>query len=193
MSSSSELSAANAPALALYTYGVFRQPADHRVNTGFQRLNDPVFAAVDEAPGLIARSGYPDEPSGPPEWGEQVFPEGFDPHGDGWAPATLSLWQSVEAARAFSYAGIHALALKRRQHWFDPAPWPGHVAWWHGHPTEPPNWAEAVRRHAELWHQGCGPEAFTLHTPYDVQGRQMTIAPGANPVDEGHDGGSEKA
>lgn len=44
--------------LALYTFGIFRRPADHRVNDGFRALNDPVFASVDRAEGLIARSGY---------------------------------------------------------------------------------------------------------------------------------------
>ena len=31
--------------------------------------------------------------------------------GDGWTPATLSLWRDLESAMAFSYAGLHAEAV----------------------------------------------------------------------------------
>lgn len=45
-------------ALALYTFGMFAAPAEDPANDGFRELNDPLFELVDQAEGLIARSGY---------------------------------------------------------------------------------------------------------------------------------------
>lgn len=93
--------------LALYTFGMFARRADHPANDGVHALNDPVFARVDRAEGLIARSGYASDP-GPESWGPEVYPRFHEERGDGWAPATLSLWTELEAPWAFTYSGLAA-------------------------------------------------------------------------------------
>ena len=115
--------------LALYTFGIFIKPAEDPANDGFHNLNDPHFALVEHAAGFIARSGYADDP-GPECWGEQVYPQFYRERGDGWSPATLSLWQDIEAAMAFTYSGLHAEALKRGKEWFRKPQWPPYAAWW---------------------------------------------------------------
>lgn len=77
-------------ALTLYTIGMFEAPADDSANDGFRELNGPIFELVDQAQGLIARSGYVSDP-GPSPWGLEVYPRFYRETGDGWSPATLSL------------------------------------------------------------------------------------------------------
>jgi hypothetical protein len=48
--------------LALYTFGQFALPSTDPANDGFHQRNDPVLAEVDQAIGLIGRSGYAGEP-----------------------------------------------------------------------------------------------------------------------------------
>lgn len=153
---------------ALYTFGIFREPAEHPVNAGFHARNDPVLAAVDTAPGLIARAGYEDEPNGPPEWGTQVWPRWYVERGDGWSPATLSVWRDLDAIADFAYAGLHGEAYRMGAEWFVRGPWPPYVVWWIA-PDHRPDWAEAVSRFHHLADHGPGPSAFTLSDPCDAR------------------------
>jgi len=77
--------------LALFTFGIFREPAEHPVNDGFHTRNDSILAAVEHSDGFVARSGYDGEP-GPASWCVQVYPDFYIERGDGWSPETLSLW-----------------------------------------------------------------------------------------------------
>lgn len=165
---------ASRPCLALYTFGLFAARADDPVNDGFRERNDPIFAAVDATPGLIARSGYASDP-GPASWGPEVYPRSFaDEHRDGWSPATLSLWRDLESIFAFTYFGIHAEALSHGREWFRPPEWPPLTLWWH-HDDGYPHWAEGVRRHHHLHDHGPSPTAFTFAVPFDASGAPARI------------------
>lgn len=159
--------------LALYTFGQFLKPSDDPANDGFHALNDPVLRMVDQAPGLIARSGYASDPV-PEPWGEEVYPEFYVERGDGWSPATLSLWQDIESLFAFTYFGLHSTALKRGREWFQHPHWPPLVMWWHGD-TENPTWSEGVHRHKHLHVHGPTSFAFTFKQPFDVDGGAMKL------------------
>ena len=160
-------------ALALYTFGVFARPAEDPVNDGFYELNDPIMDRVDQAPGMIARSGYADEP-GPESWGEEVYPPFYKESGDGWSPATLSLWTDMESAFAFSYFGLHASALKKGREWFLSPEWPPYAAWWCDRDHRP-LWREAIGKHALLHERGPTPEAFNFKSPFDRDGDRVKI------------------
>lgn len=154
--------------LALYTFGMFAKPADDPANDGFHELNDPIFELADEAEGLIARSGYASDPGTNP-WGSEVYPRFYQERGDGWSPATLSLWTDLEALFSFTYFGLHAVALKRGREWFQKPVWPPLVMWWHtdrGYPA----WAEGVARHEHLHDHGATPRAFDFREPFDETG-----------------------
>ena len=158
--------------LALYTFGVFIKPAQHSDNNGFHELNDRIFPLVDNAAGFVRRSGYHDEP-GPVSWGEQVFPRFYDEKGDGWSPSTLSLWRDIEAAMAFSYFGLHAVALNRGHGWFVKPYWPPYAVWWVGC-DHSPSWAEAVQRHEELHKTGPTASAFNFKKPFNANGAPIS-------------------
>ena len=154
--------------LALYTFGMFKRPAGDPANDGFYELNDPIFEVADGATGLIARSGYASDP-GPDPWGTEVYPRFYREVGDGWSPATLSLWTDLEALFSFTYFGLHAAALKRGREWFQKPSWPPLVMWWHGGQSYP-TWAEAARRHEHLHDHGSSPIAFDFKEPFDQTG-----------------------
>lgn len=159
--------------LALYTFGIFRHPADDPSNQGFHDRNDLNFQVVEQSDGFIARSGYLDEP-GPSSWGEQVFPRFYIERGDGWSPSTLSLWEDLASAVAFSYSGVHAEALKHGREWFLKPAWPPYVLWWVD-ASHRPTWQEAVVRHEFLHDRGACPFAFDFKNPFDEEGNQTSI------------------
>ncbi len=159
--------------VALYTFGIFRKPAEDPANDGFHALNDPVLDQVDKAVGMIARSGYASDCDAT-SWGREVYPRFYTERGDGWSPATLSLWQDIESILAFTYSGFHATALRRGREWFQPPDWPPLVMWWHldaGYPT----WAEGVRRHEHLHDFGPSPTAFNFKRAFDQTGTPVSI------------------
>lgn len=160
--------------LALYTFGLFIHPAEHPANDGFYELNDPIFDIVDSAPGLIARSGYvADEDLKP--WGEEVYPHFYKEKGDGWCPATLSLWTDIESLFHFTYYGLHKEALKRGKEWFQHGDWPPFVLWWHEDDEKYPTWAEGVERFENLYSNGPTPYGFDIKNLFDLDGKPMQI------------------
>lgn len=154
--------------LAHYTFGVFIEPADHPANAGFSQRNDPILEAVERAAGFITRSGYADDP-GPDSWGLEVYPEFYQERGDGWSPATLSLWTTVEAAMAFSYSGLHAEALLHGREWFHKPQWPPYAVWWVDG-NHVPDWSEAVERHGQLHRLGPTASAFNFKRIFNADG-----------------------
>jgi hypothetical protein len=159
--------------LAIYNFGMFRERADSPANQGFRDREQPNFVAAERAPGFIARSGYAGEP-GPPSWGEQVYPRFYVERGDGWSPATLSLWQDLVSLMAFTYFGIHAEALGRAREWFVEQRWPPCVLWWVA-VAHFPSWKEAVDRFEHLHDHGPTPTAFSFQVAFDEQGLPTAI------------------
>ncbi|HTC08416.1 MAG TPA: DUF3291 domain-containing protein [Acetobacteraceae bacterium] len=159
--------------LAIYNFGVFRERAEHPANQGFRDRETPNFVAAERAPGFVARSGYAAEP-GPPSWGEQVYPRFYVERGDGWSPATLSLWKDLESLMAFTYFGIHAEVLERAGEWFVEQRWPPYALWWVAN-DQFPSWKEAVGRFEHLHDHGPTPTAFNFQVAFDVQGLPTAI------------------
>ncbi len=161
--------------VALYTFGIFIEAADHPNNDGFSQRNDPILLLVESVAGFIARSGYQDETEFDHQrWGEEVYPSFYHERGDGWSPATLSLWQDVETLMAFSYFGLHAEAMSHGREWFRKPQWPPYVAWWvDGSHT--PDWKEAVERHQHLHDSGSTAFAFNFKQSFDAKGQNHSI------------------
>jgi len=77
----------------------------------------------------------------------------------------LTVWESVESLRAFTYRSGHLEPLRRRREWFVPFGGPSQVLWWIPAGTLP-TVAEAGERLALLARQGPAPEAFTFGAPH---------------------------
>ncbi len=162
--------------VALYTIGVFRERADHPVNQGFYDRHDPSMEQVESAPGFIARSGYDRDP-GPLSWGEQVWPTVYKERGDGWCPATLSLWEAPGAIAAFAYRDVHGEAVRLGRTWFVEPDWPPFALWWVAD-DHIPDWSEAVERHGFLHENGPSPSVFDLRIVFDPDGKPMKLDTG---------------
>lgn len=166
------------PHIALYTFGLFRAPAEDAANDEFHARGVDVLEEIDQAAGFIARSGYDDEVN-PSSWGVQVFPHFYVEAGDGWAPSTLSLWQDLAAPVAYTYHGpLHATALRKGREWFREGDWPPYVAWWRddlGQPT----WAEGVERFEAFAKNGPSSSGFMFNAPFDHAGASTKVAAAA--------------
>jgi Domain of unknown function (DUF3291) len=81
----------------------------------------------------------------------------------------LTVWESVESLRAFTYRTTHLEPMRRRREWFLPFGAPHLVLWWIPAGTLP-TMTEAADRLAALRDNGPAPEAFTLRDSYPAPG-----------------------
>ncbi|GAA2085925.1 DUF3291 domain-containing protein [Kitasatospora saccharophila] len=72
-----------------------------------------------------------------------------------------SVWESVEALRAYVYRSDHLRVLARRREWFH-RPTEAHQAMWWVPAGHRPTLDEAMSRLATLRTHGPGPDAFTF-------------------------------
>ena len=159
--------------LAIYNFGLFREPADSPAQSGLPRSRARGFRRRRARAGLprprrLCGRGRSEE------LGAQVFPRFYVERGDGGAPSTLSLWADIESLMAFVYSGGHAEALRRAADWFAPKAWPPYVLWWVAE-AHRPDWREAVARFERLHDRGPAPEAFDFKSPFDEQGRPTAV------------------
>lgn len=159
--------------LALYTFGQFIEPSEHPNNNVFHDVGDAVLKAIEQASGFVARSGYASDP-GPESWGAEIYPRFFQDNGDGWSPATLSVWADLESPMAATYFGFHAKSLARGREWMQKPTWPPLVLWWLPDDTLPV-WQEGASRLELLHDKGPTPDAFTFKSPFDSFGRIAQI------------------
>ena len=77
----------------------------------------------------------------------------------------LTVWESVDTLRAFTYRTGHLAPLRRRRDWFVPLDAPHLVLWWIPAGTLP-DVPEAAARLDALCHHGPSADAFTLREPF---------------------------
>lgn len=159
--------------LAMYNFGLHVADYDAPEVQGFLRREPLNFTAAAKASGFVGRSGYADEP-GPESWGVQVFPRFIKGSGRESGPSSLSLWADIESLMAFSYAGVHAEALKNARNWNTKNDWPPLVLWW-VEAASRPYWQNGADKLEWLHDHGPGPRAFTFKQPYDSHGQATQI------------------
>lgn len=159
--------------LAIYNFGIHVAPYGDPAIDGFIRREPVNFEAARRAAGFVGRSGYEGEP-GPESWGTQVFPRFLKASGRDAGPSSLSLWMDMESLMAFSYAGIHAEALKHARKWNVAQQWPALVLWWVPAGTQP-DWRDAVQRFEHLNDHGPGPSAFHFKQAFDAAGQPYVV------------------
>lgn len=159
--------------LAMYNFGLHVAAYDSPEVQGFLRREPLNFAAAENASGFVARSGYDGE-QGPSSWGVQEFPRFIEGSGFETGPSSLSLWSDIESLMAFSYAGVHAEALKNARNWNTKNEWPPLVLWWVEEGRRP-DWLQAAKKLEWLHDHGPCPGAFTFKQPYGPDGAPLTI------------------
>lgn len=133
---------------------------DGTVMAGFKAALGPINALADEAPGFVWRLRTED--------GDATA---IRPYEDERMMVNMSVWESIEALRAFVYTSGHTSVMRNRKRWFERLD-TYLVLWWvpAGHE---PTIEEAKERLEHL--KGCGP------TPYAFTFRASFPAPAADP------------
>jgi hypothetical protein len=116
---------------------------------GFRAGLEPINALADGAPGFVWRLQTDD--------GDATA---IRPYADERMIVNMSVWESIEALRAFVYASGHTSVMRNRRAWFDKLE-TYLVLWWvpAGHE---PTIDEAKERLEHLKRRGPTPYAFTF-------------------------------
>ena len=113
---------------------------------------DLIDEIASNSPGFVSQPNPPDADS------IYRFPELLN----------LSVWESVESLRAFTFAGKHAAALKRRAEWFVQKEKHNYVFYW-DQAGKPPMESEIQKRFEYLRAHGPTPYAFTFEMTFSPE------------------------
>jgi hypothetical protein len=140
--------------LAQLNVARLRAPLTDPSAAGFVAGLATINALADSSPGFVWRLA-----EGPDGDATTVRP--LDPD----VIVTMSVWDSIESLRAFSYQSAHLDYLRRRRDWFLPHDFPASLVLWWVPVGHIPTVEEACER-LELVAAGTSPEAFTFRRTF---------------------------
>lgn len=143
--------------LAQINIGRVKAPLEDPSMAEFMAALAPVNAIADESPGFVWRLKD--------DSGNSTYIRVFD---DPQMIVNLSVWESVEALRAFTYRGQHTSVLTRRREWFDKIDRP-HLAMWWTKAGSQPTAMEGLARLDHLHRHGPTEFAFTFAKIFEAQ------------------------
>ena len=140
--------------LAQINIGRMKGPLDGPVMAGFMARLDELNALAEKSNGFVWRM-QGDE-------GNNTY---LRPYEDERIIVNMSVWESLEALRAYTYSGPHLEVFKQRRDWFAHMREAATAMWWvpAGHV---PDVAEARERLAHLRAHGPTPFAFPFGAPF---------------------------
>jgi hypothetical protein len=141
--------------LAQVNIGRIRAPLEDPIMEGFRNGLPVINALADATPGFVWRLQT--------DRGNAMDIRPFED--DDRMAINMSVWESLEALRAFVYRSDHVMSLRERRQWFEPIEGPILALWWipAGHI---PTIAEALERLQVLKTRGPSPDAFTFRQPF---------------------------
>jgi hypothetical protein len=140
------------------------EPLDSPLLAEFVAQLEPVNAVADASPGFVWRLQT--------ESGDATDIRGF---ADDRLIVNMSVWESLEALRAFVYSSRgHLDVMRRRREWFDRLRL--HLVLWWVPAGHRPTVAEAEERMALLDALGPSPDAFTFRRHYPPPGAEADAA-----------------
>jgi hypothetical protein len=153
--------------LAQLNIGRMVAPTNAPEVADFMAALDPINELAEAAPGFVWRLQT--------DAGNATDIHAFD---DPLLLLNLSVWESIETLRGFTYTTAHTDVLRRRREWFERLAEAHLVLWWvpAGHV---PSVGEAVERLERLRRDGPTPAAFTFRVPFEP----AAAAPGDPLVD----------
>ncbi len=140
--------------LAQVNVGRLLAPIDSPDIARFVALLLPINRLADASPGFIWRLTTPE--------GDATAIRPFD---DDMILVNMSVWDSLESLRAFTYASAHTAVLGQRREWFERMV-SSHLALWWVPAGHRPTVAEARDRLELLRRDGPTAEAFTFRAPF---------------------------
>ena len=138
--------------LAQINIGRLIAPIDDPKIAGFVSQLDAINALADIAPGFVWRLKSDLGNATDIQYSED------DPS----MMLNMSVWESVEALRAFTYQSQHVEVFRQRAQWFEKLPYPIYCLWWvpEGHI---PTVAEGRERMEHYQRHGATPYSFWFH------------------------------
>ncbi len=129
-------------------------PLDSPVMQGFVEQLDRINQLAEASPGFVWRLQT-----------DEGDATALKPYEDERIIVNLSVWDSLEALKAFVYAGEHLSLLRNKQQWFEKPDAPILALWWvpAGHL---PDIDEAKQALARLRAQGPSAHAFSFARPF---------------------------
>jgi len=131
-------------------------PLDDALMDGFVARLDEINKLADESPGFVWRLQSED--------GDATSIRAFP---DDLMLVNMSVWESVQALRAYVYSSEHKELLRSRGDWFSRMAENHLVMWWLPAGQEP-TLEEAKRRLAMLRSDGPSSEAFTFRDHFEA-------------------------
>lgn len=140
--------------LAQINIGRLIAPLDTPTLADFVAGLDPINALAEGSPGFVWR--LKDDTNNA---------TGYHPFTDNQIIVNMSVWESLDALRAFAFQSDHLDYLKRRREWFTKLATAYMALWWipEGHV---PSIDEAKERLRSLDEHGDTPFAFTFRNPF---------------------------
>lgn len=115
---------------------------------------EPLNALADAAPGFVWRLQT-----------DEGDATGLRPFPDDFMIVNMSVWDSVESLREYTYKTVHVEYVRRRKEWFEKLDQPIYALWWQ--PVgQLPTVTEAKTRLDHLIQHGDSPTAFTFGKPF---------------------------
>jgi heme-degrading monooxygenase HmoA len=135
--------------LAQMNVAAARWDMDQPEMIGFVEQIAGIHAMADSSPGFVWR------------WKGET--------GDPRLLVNISVWESVEALKAFTYRSSHATVFRDRVRWFEPAEIASNVLWWvpAGHQ---PTLQESMARLKLLHESGPTRDVFTFANGFEAPG-----------------------
>ena len=142
--------------LAQVNIGRVRFPVEDPAMAGFMSRLDDINALADRSPGFVWRLQGDD--------GNNTYLHPFP--ADDRILLNMSVWETIEHLRAYTYDTAHAEILRQRRDWFEKFDRMYLALWWIpvGHI---PSVEEAKERLAHLEAHGPTPHAFTFKVSFD--------------------------
>lgn len=139
--------------LAQLNIARLRAPIDSPELAGFVALLPEINGLAERSPGYVWRLQD--------DSGDATARRPFGPD----IIINLTVWQTIESLRDFTYRTTHLEPMRRRREWFLPADGPHLVLWWIPAGTRPTT-TEAADRLNLLRRGAPSPEAFTFRDPH---------------------------
>ena len=141
--------------LAQANWARMRAPLDDPLLDGFRERLEPINALAEASPGFVWRLVGDD--------GTSTSIRAFE---DERILFNQSVWESLDALKAYTFKTAHVELLQDRGRWFETPDKAPLVLWWIAAGTQP-SAADGRAKLEELWAGGPGPGAFTFRDLFD--------------------------
>lgn len=153
--------------LAQINIGRLIAPIDDPKIADFKNNLDAINALAERSPGFVWRLK-----------GDNNNATDYHPYGSELDIVNMSIWESIDALKAFAFQTEHMNFVKRRREWFDKFPTAYMALWWvpEGYI---PTFEEAQERLLSLDERGDSEFAFTFRKVFAAPAAALPVTPPA--------------